>query len=1151
MDSPLPDAKTRPAFRLKLLGGFSAHGPHGEPLEIVGQKDRALLAYLALSPGVAHGRDKLAALLWSDHGERQARDSLKQCLLRLRRVLAAIQPDAVAGDRQTVAFQPDDIEVDAVRFAQLAATSDGLDQAVDLFQGDLLDGLSVRAAAFEDWLLVERQRLRQLAIDALSQSLAQAQAAGLRDSVASRARRLLSLDPLQERACRALMQLHADRAERAQSLKLFETFRDRLQQELGVKPELETLRLYDAIRLQRAGTPLTLTAPETPVAPAPAEQSAKPSIAVLPFLAAGDDPEAEQFADGLTEAIIIDLSQVSGLFTAARHSVFALKGQPQDTARIARELNVRYVISGSVRQAGDRLRITAQLIDTGTSGHVWGMRYDRSLSDIFALQDEISKTIADVLKVQLLPSEMESIASRSTSSSAAYEYFLRGRSFYLRGLDKRCLRIARDMYAKAVEIDPGYARAHAGIAICDGYLTMSDPRMSWATVLRQSDYALELEPNLAEAHAARGLALNGAGRLKEAVLSFQQALELNPNLFEACFFWGEVCQVQNQREQAVALFQRAAELRPNDYRSLGFLATAYKITGDQDQAMAAARRCFERVEAAVKLHPDNAGALAFGAIALAEMGQTQQAEDWATRAIMIGPDDHLVQYNVACAQVMLGNADAAVTHLESAFAASPDFRRWLAEWLAHDADFDPLRRHPRFQALTERLILEHHADAAGDRPAIAVLPFANIADDPEQEYFADGLTEDIVTDLSQVSSLFVAARHSMQAYKGRQPDVRKLAHDLNVDYVLEGAVRKEGRCVRINARLVDGATGDHLWANRYDRSVDDIFALQDEISKSIVDTLRVKLLPVEIETIASRSTKNPEAYEHYLLGRSFYMRGMDSRSLRIARDFYAKACEVDPGYARARAGLAICESHLSMRDPGGATESSLRHSDLAIELAPNSAEAHAAKGLALYVTGRFAEAAALFDRAMTLDANLFEAYFFDGRCRRIRGQRELAAARFARAAELRPNDFRSVGMLAEEYRALGRHEECRATERRCVERLAVEVKAHPENADAWAFGSAILAHLDEPERAAVWASRALIMTPSDYLVLYNVARTHALLGDTATGLDRLEQAFETQPAIRRRLAAWLPLDHDLDKLRSEARFMALTEKLRLEFPELY
>jgi tetratricopeptide (TPR) repeat protein len=187
---------------------------------------------------------------------------------------------------------------------------------------------------------------------------------------------------------------------------------------------------------------------------------------------------------------------------------------------------------------------------------------------------------------------------------------------------------------------------------------------------------------------------------------------------------------------------------------------------------------------------------------------------------------------------------------------------------------------------------------------------------------------------------------------------------------------------------------------------------------------------------------------------------------------------------------------------------------------------------------------------MTLDANLFEAYFFDGRCRRIQGQRELAAARFARAVELRPNDFRSVGMLAEEYRALGRIEEARAAERRCLERLAAEVKAHPENADAWAFGSAILAHLEEPARAAVWASRALIMLPGDYLVLYNIARTYALLGDLSGALDRLEQSFEVQPAIRRRLAAWLPLDRDFDALRGEPRFLALRERLNREFPEL-
>src|SRR5262245_13623314 len=281
MDVPLNEAATAHAAQLRLLGGFSLLGPVGEAIDIVGQKDRALLAYLALSPGVAHGRDKLAALLWSDSGERQARDSLKQCLLRLRRTLAGLHLDAIAGDRQTVAFEIEGIEVDVTEFARIATGEDDLDCAATLYQGDLLDGLSIRAAAFEDWLLVERQRLRQLAIDTFSKSLAHAQGAAQRDRVAAAARRLLSLEPMHEGACRALMQLHADRAERSQALKLFETLRDRLQQELRVKPEPETIRLYECIKQQRS----TCSAPAAgraeaaaPKSPAP---SSPPSIAVL------------------------------------------------------------------------------------------------------------------------------------------------------------------------------------------------------------------------------------------------------------------------------------------------------------------------------------------------------------------------------------------------------------------------------------------------------------------------------------------------------------------------------------------------------------------------------------------------------------------------------------------------------------------------------------------------------------------------------------------------------------------------------------------------------------------------------------------------------------------------------------------------------
>jgi adenylate cyclase len=1134
-------------LRINLLGGFSVEDAAGNAIGPAGQKDKALLAYLALSRGVAQPRDKLAALLWSDHGDRQARDSLKQCLLRLRRALAAAAPGAIVADRQTVGLDGSGIDVDVAGFERLAGDADlkAVAEGVAFYRGDLLEGLNIRAAAFEDWVLVERQRLRQLAVDALARLLRQPAVNGARDRIAAAARRLLAFDPLHEAACRALMQFHADRDERIQALKLFEGLRDRLQQELGVAPEPETVRLYKTIRQRRAeDAPAAAAECETPAAAIDPARAAMTSIAILPFANGGGTEQAE-FADGLTEAVIADLSRVSALFVAARDSVFALKERNVDGAQAARELNVRYVLEGSVRQSGDRLRITARLVDSGTAGHVWAMRYDRNLDDIFVLQDEISKTIVDVLRVRLLPSEMEHGAGRATANSAAYRHYLTGRSFYLRGFDRRSLRIAREMYAKAVEIDPGFACAHAGIAICDGYLSMSDPDVSWDTVLAESEHALGLEPDLAEAHAARGLALCASGRHADSLPAFERAVQLNPALFEGHFFWGECCQLLDQHEKAAALFQRAAELRPNDFRALGFLATSCRALGRLDEAQAAVRRCVERVEAAVQLHPDNAGALAFGAIAFAELGRREQAAEWAERAIMIGPDDHLAHYNVACAHLFLGNIETALTHLERALAASPSFRCWLANWLAHDPDFAPLRTHPRYRALIER------AAAADDSPpiAVAVLPFANIGGDPEQEYFADGLTDDIITDLSQLSALRVVARRNAFAFKGHA-DIQEAARALGVRYVLEGCVRKAGNRLRITVRLVDGETGDGLWTTRYDRGRDDVFALQDEISKCIVDTLRVKLLPAERETLGSRATRSAAAYDYYLMGRSFYLRGIDIRSLGIARGMFAKAAEIDPDYARAYAGIAICDSYLSMRDSEASYESTMANSARALELDANLAEAYAARGLALYGVGRFAEARADFERAIARDPELFEAHFFDGRCRRIQGQRQEAAALFARAAELRPNDFRSLGLLAEEYKALGRADDAAAAARRCLERLVAELRDHPDNGDAWAFGAAVLAGLDEPARAEDWAARAAIIAGHDYLVNYNLARAFALLGQPDPALERLERAFGALPLFRRRLAAWLPLDEDLAGLRNEPRFRALEARIAAEFPSL-
>ena len=707
-----PDS-ARPICEISLFGGLLVRRVAGDILELTGQKDRALLGFLAVSPGVPFAREKLASLLWGESGDRQARDSLKQALLRLRRALNGVVPDLLISTRHSVKLDTDAATVDVVTFEALLSegTVDALERASSLYRGDLLDGLQCRGAGFEDWLRAERQRLRAMAVEAAAKTMRQLLATGHRERAAAAAQRLLFLDPLHESACRTMMQVHAERGERAQALKLFERLRDRLASELSVTPEQVTVDLYKSIRQSCSVDAVPAGAQERQEERPPA-LAAAPSIAVLPFANIGDEPERDFFADGLTEDIITDLSRVSSLFVAARSSVFTFKGRAVQVQEAARELRVRYILEGSVRAAKSRMRITAQLVDGMTGGYLWAERYDRSLDDIFALQAEISASIVEALKLKLLPEELAGFANRPTHNVEAYQAYLMGRSFYLRGMDKQSLRIARDLFFKATEIDPGYARAFAALAICGSYLSMSlsmdDPDEGLEACLAHSLRALELDPGLAEGFAGKGLALYAAGRYVEATPEFERAIELGPDLFEAHFFYARNCRLQGLRRQAAMLFERSAALRPNDYRALGLFAEECQALGRNQAFHDALRRCLERLEAEIEASPENAGALAFGSAVLVDLGQGARAEDWAERAVRIGPDDCLVRYNVARAQALLGNPCSALDHLERAFRCSPIFQRRFAMWMRHDEDIDPLREHPRF-----RLLLEHLETSLG------------------------------------------------------------------------------------------------------------------------------------------------------------------------------------------------------------------------------------------------------------------------------------------------------------------------------------------------------------------------------------------------------------------------------------------------------
>jgi adenylate cyclase len=463
--------------------------------------------------------------------------------------------------------------------------------------------------------------------------------------------------------------------------------------ERAVKNVAEPLRIYrTSISHPPSAAMLAGTSPRAPLD--------KPSIAVLPFDNMSGDPEQEYFSDGITEDIITDLSKISGLHVIARNSVFTYKGKPADVQEVSRRFGVNTVLEGSVRKAGQRVRISAQLVSGKDGGHLWADRYDRDLTDIFAIQDEITRTIVYQLKVKLLPEESKAISQTPTDNVEAYTYYLRGRQFS-HGWTKSYLLLARRMFSKAAELDPNYARAYAGIADCDSALhAWRAAEVSMDGVMEMSAKALSLDPDLAEAHASRGTALHESGRHDEAIAEFERALALDPNLYEANFFYARFFLDRGDFEKAAKFLECAAEIRSDDYLSPVLLVSACRSLGRHTDRMRWARLTVERAERALNLHPENSGPAHRGAIALAHLGERDRAQDWADRALAIDPDDTVAHYNVACMHSILGNIELAIDLLERVLPLSSSTQ---LDWFKNDSDLEPIRNHPRFQKLLDTI----------------------------------------------------------------------------------------------------------------------------------------------------------------------------------------------------------------------------------------------------------------------------------------------------------------------------------------------------------------------------------------------------------------------------------------------------------------
>jgi adenylate cyclase len=469
--------------------------------------------------------------------------------------------------------------------------------------------------------------------------------------------------------------------------KIDTTFEDLGEQE--VKNIAEPVRVYRVTAADRSAAPMTTTDPPLPD---------KPSIAVLPFTNMSGDPEQEYFSDGITEDIITDLSKLSNLRVAARNSSFVYKNAQMTIQQIASELHVLYVLEGSVRKSGENVRITAQLVDGSTDGHIWAERYDRRLSNIFELQDEIATSIVEALKVNISPQEEQVFEKYATRDVNAYENYLRARAL-LREMTRRSVEFGRQMFKQAVTLDTNYALAYCGLADCASTLSFHyDVEKHFVDeALECSLKALEIDPALAEARAAYGQALELKGDHTGAEREYRTAIKLEPNSYEAYFYLGCVYLLDGHADRAQPLLLKAFELADHDLQAAMMLSSAYRTSGNVKDLEKVARQTVDISEQRLRMNPEDERAAYVGAMALIDLGDLERARLWADLAAGITVEDSRASYNLACLYGLLGDVEEALVHVEKTLEMGCSAQK--RTWMQVDYDLESVRLDPRFEKL--------------------------------------------------------------------------------------------------------------------------------------------------------------------------------------------------------------------------------------------------------------------------------------------------------------------------------------------------------------------------------------------------------------------------------------------------------------------
>lgn len=447
------------------------------------------------------------------------------------------------------------------------------------------------------------------------------------------------------------------------------------------------------------------TPPVFGISPVAGENAAVPeaSVAILPFTDLSEARDQAYFCDGLAEEILNALASIQNLRVASRTSSFRFRGNDADARDIGRALNVAAIMEGSVRKAGDRVRVTAQLIDAENGYHMWSENFDRKLEDIFAIQEEIARNVARALRVSMKGAAKldRDCSCHAPRDMRAYEFYLRGRQIQsLKSSDNWTK--APQMFRRAIELDPDYPQAQAGLADSLAQLLIwriIRPEDALEEAIVAAKRALELAPELAEAHVARANTLSLAGDNEGAVAAFQRAIELNPELYEAHYYFGRHCFAQGQHERAIGEFEAAHRVRPDEFQALTLASNAADALGDKARGGALLGRALPSALAEIAADPENGRALYLAAGMQVRLGDAEGARRNIETALRLQPDDFGTLYNAACTYTHLGDNERALDMLDRALSAGHGFR----EWIEHDPDLDSLHSLPRYREILARL----------------------------------------------------------------------------------------------------------------------------------------------------------------------------------------------------------------------------------------------------------------------------------------------------------------------------------------------------------------------------------------------------------------------------------------------------------------